>query len=124
MAHIRRAGIFSHCSTHGWEHPARSNRMFRHELPSGSSAKDRTGMSMAEYYRERATVYDEFYQVGRRKEDLVLLRAWLVERVPQRTILEVAAGTGHWTEAAASVAKAITATDCNPETLAIAAQRR
>jgi ubiquinone/menaquinone biosynthesis C-methylase UbiE len=41
-----------------------------------------------------------------------------------RTILEVAAGTAYWTEAVASVAKVITATDNNPETLAIAAKPR
>jgi ubiquinone/menaquinone biosynthesis C-methylase UbiE len=81
-------------------------------------------MSMEAYYRERAAVYDEFYQVGRRKDDLVALRSWLLERVQDQTILEVAAGTGYWTEVAAPVAKAITATDYNPETLAIAAQRR
>jgi SAM-dependent methyltransferase len=79
---------------------------------------------MEAYYRERATVYDEFYQVGRRKDDLVALRSWVVERAQDGTILEVAAGTGYWTEIAAPVAKAITATDYNPETLAIAAQRR
>jgi SAM-dependent methyltransferase len=81
-------------------------------------------MSMEAYYRERATVYDEFYQVGRRKDDLVALKSWVLERVRDRTILEVAAGTGYWTEVAAPVARAITATDYNPETLAIAAQRR
>ncbi|NOJ50478.1 class I SAM-dependent methyltransferase [Bradyrhizobium archetypum] len=79
---------------------------------------------MEAYYRERATVYDEFYQVGRRKDDLVALGSWLVERARGGMILEVAAGTGYWTEVAAPVAKAITATDYNPETLAIAAQRR
>ena len=41
-----------------------------------------------------------------------------------RTILEVAAGTGYWTAVAAPVAKAITATDINAETLAIAAARK
>ena len=81
-------------------------------------------MTMEDYYRERATVYDEFYQVGRRKDDLAELKAWLVEHVQGLTILEVAAGTGYWTELAAPVAMAITATDYNPETLAIAAQRR
>jgi SAM-dependent methyltransferase len=81
-------------------------------------------MSMEAYYRERATVYDEFYRVGRRKDDLVALKSWVLERVKDATILEVAAGTGYWTEVAAPVARAITATDYNPETLAIAAQRR
>jgi SAM-dependent methyltransferase len=78
---------------------------------------------MEAYYRERAAVYDEFYKVMRREDDLVALRSWVSERVQNSTILEVAAGTGYWTAVAAPVAKAITATDYNPETLAIAAQR-
>jgi SAM-dependent methyltransferase len=78
---------------------------------------------MEAYYRERAAVYDEFYNVRRRQDDLVALRSWVIERVQNRTILEVAAGTGYWTEVAGPVAKTITATDYNPETLAIAAQR-
>ena len=41
-----------------------------------------------------------------------------------RSILEVATGTGYWTEFAATVAKAITATDYNPETLAVAVKRK
>jgi ubiquinone/menaquinone biosynthesis C-methylase UbiE len=80
-------------------------------------------MTLEDYYRERATIYDEFYQVNRRKDDLAEVKAWLTERVQGLAILEVAAGTGYWTEVAAPVAKAITATDYNSETLAIAAQR-
>jgi 2-polyprenyl-3-methyl-5-hydroxy-6-metoxy-1,4-benzoquinol methylase len=81
-------------------------------------------MSMEAYYRERAAEYDEFYQVPRRQDGLAQLKVWLIEQVRGQVILEVAAGTGFWTEVAASVAKAITATDYNPETLAIAAKRR
>ena len=78
---------------------------------------------MEQYYRERAPEYDQIYQIARRQDELNQLRAWLTERVRGRTVLEIAAGTGYWTEAAASVAKAITATDCNPELLEIAARR-
>jgi len=81
------------------------------------------GRKMEEYYRERASEYDKFYEVPERHDDLARLKGWLVEHVGGRTILEVAAGTGYWTETAASVAKAITATDINPEMLAIAAKR-
>jgi SAM-dependent methyltransferase len=80
-------------------------------------------MAIEAYYRERAAEYDKFYEISERQSDLARLRAWLAERARGRTILEVAAGTGYWTEAAASVAKAIIATDYNPETLAIAAKR-
>jgi ubiquinone/menaquinone biosynthesis C-methylase UbiE len=78
---------------------------------------------MEAYYRERASEYDKFYEVPERYDDLVHLRTWLAEQVRGRTILEVAAGTGYWTEVAASVAKAITVTDINAEMLAIAAKR-
>jgi ubiquinone/menaquinone biosynthesis C-methylase UbiE len=79
---------------------------------------------MEQYYRDRAPEYDLFYEVPVRQHDLATLKSWLIEHARDRTILEVATGTGYWTEAAATVAKAITATDYNPETLAIAAQRK
>jgi ubiquinone/menaquinone biosynthesis C-methylase UbiE len=80
--------------------------------------------SMEIYYRERASEYDKFYEIPERQHDLARLKSWLVDHVRGRTILEVAAGTGYWTEAAAAVARAITATDYNPEMLAIAATRK
>jgi len=80
-------------------------------------------MTMEAYYRERASEYDEFYQIPEHRADLARLKAWLVQHARGRSILEVAAGTGYWTKAAASVAKAVTATDYNHEVLAIAARR-
>jgi SAM-dependent methyltransferase len=74
---------------------------------------------MQEYYRERAKQYDAFYRVAERGKDLGQLRAWLVERVRGRAVLEVAAGTGYWTEVAASVAAKVMATDFAVETLAV-----
>jgi ubiquinone/menaquinone biosynthesis C-methylase UbiE len=64
-------------------------------------------MTMEIYYRDRAPEYDKFYQVPERQHDLERLKLWLVEHVRGRHILEIAAGTGYWTEAAAAVAKAI-----------------
>jgi ubiquinone/menaquinone biosynthesis C-methylase UbiE len=79
---------------------------------------------METYYRSRAPEYDRFYQNPHRQNDLVTLRAWLTDHVRGRTILEVAAGTGYWTEVAASVCKSITATDVASETLAVAEKRQ
>jgi len=79
--------------------------------------------AMQEYYRERASEYDRFYEIPERQNDLLRLREWLVEHVRGRTVLEVAAGTGYWTEVAASAAEAITATDIHPELLALAGKR-
>ena len=78
---------------------------------------------MQQYYRARAPEYDLFYEVPGRLNELADLKAWLIERTKGRTILEVAAGTGYWTEAVAPHAKAVTATDYNSETLEIAAKR-
>jgi len=78
---------------------------------------------MEEYYRERASEYDRFYHVPERQDDLARLKEWLITRVRGRTILEVAAGTGYWTEVAAGVAEAIVAIDINREMLELAAKR-
>jgi predicted O-methyltransferase YrrM len=78
---------------------------------------------MAAYYRERAAEYDEIYRIEDRGPDLARLRAWLIGKVRGRTVLEVAAGTGYWTAAAARAARRIVATDLNPEPLAMAAAK-
>lgn len=80
--------------------------------------------SLEDYYRSRAPEYDRFYENPKRRDDLARLRTWLADQVRGRTVLEVAAGTGYWTEVAASACKAITATDVAGETLAVAAAKR
>jgi ubiquinone/menaquinone biosynthesis C-methylase UbiE len=79
---------------------------------------------METYYRDRAPEYDRFYEIPDRQEDLLRLRSWLVGRVHGRTVLELAAGTGYWTEVAATVAAAVIATDYNAEMLTRAANRK
>jgi ubiquinone/menaquinone biosynthesis C-methylase UbiE len=79
---------------------------------------------MEAYYRERAPSYDLFYQTSEWQDDLARLQNWVARRTAGRSVLEVAAGTGFWTAAAARRAKAIVATDYNAEPLAIAAKRR
>jgi SAM-dependent methyltransferase len=78
---------------------------------------------MLEYYRKRAREYDAIYETAAWRSELARLHDWLVTQVSGRTILELAAGTGYWTAAAARVAKTVTATDISAETLAIAANR-
>lgn len=79
---------------------------------------------MKAYYRQRAPEYDQFYQVPEFADDLAQLEQWLIDHVRGRSVLEIAAGTGHWTAIAAPAAKSVTATDANPETLAVAKRRR
>jgi SAM-dependent methyltransferase len=77
---------------------------------------------LAEYYRKRAPEYESIYfrpdeqRLTELENQARALRAWL----KGRDVLEIAAGTGWWTVHAASVARTMTATDVNEETLAIA----
>jgi SAM-dependent methyltransferase len=79
--------------------------------------------SLGDYYRERAAEYDAVYAKPERQQDQARLRELLPGLVAGQRVLEVAAGTGYWTQYLATTAAAITATDLNAETLAIAAQR-
>jgi ubiquinone/menaquinone biosynthesis C-methylase UbiE len=87
-------------------------------------ARGQVADRMKAYYRQRAAEYDQFYQVPEFQDDLAQLEQWLTENVRGRSVLEIAAGTGHWTKVAARVAKSVMATDANTETLAIAKRRR
>jgi len=78
---------------------------------------------LGEYYAERAAEYDEVYRKPERQADLARLRELLPPLVAGKRVLEVAAGTGYWTQVLAGTAAAIMATDLNAETIAIATQR-
>jgi SAM-dependent methyltransferase len=79
---------------------------------------------LGEYYAERAAEYDEIYRKPERQADLAELRRLLPPLVAGKRVLEIAAGTGHWTQVLSATAAAITATDLNAETIAIATQRQ
>lgn len=76
------------------------------------------------YYKHRATEYDRIYEIRGRQADLRWLRTWVARHVRGKTVLEVAAGTGYWTQVCSRSAKLVVATDCNANTLDIAATRR
>jgi demethylmenaquinone methyltransferase/2-methoxy-6-polyprenyl-1,4-benzoquinol methylase len=75
------------------------------------------------YYAARASEYDRVYQKPERQSDLREIERWLPSRLSGATVLEIACGTGHWTERIAPVASAVTAIDAAPEVLRIARQR-
>jgi len=72
------------------------------------------------YYSKRAREYEQVYEKPERQREL----AWLRERVPRlyrgRTVLEVACGTGYWTQHIAPVAHRVYAGDINEAVLEIA----
>lgn len=76
------------------------------------------------YYAARAAEYERIYAKPERQTDLAKLRALIPGYLADRAVLEIACGTGYWTQFIAPVARSITATDINPETLAIARSKR
>jgi len=78
---------------------------------------------LSDYYRDRAAEYDAVYAKPERQDDLARLTG-LLERLTVGRVLEVAAGTGYWTQVLSASASAVTATDINPETLDVARARQ
>jgi 2-polyprenyl-3-methyl-5-hydroxy-6-metoxy-1,4-benzoquinol methylase len=87
-----------------------------------------------QYYRERALEYDEwFFRQGRYHRGEEHRQQWCAEvaevevalraAAPSGYILELACGTGLWTQQLAPVATHLTALDAAPETIAINQQR-
>ena len=72
------------------------------------------------YYSQRATEYEKIYSKPERHEDLVTLRKLLQNILAGHKVLEVACGTGFWTQSIAETAQSITATDISEEVLNIA----
>ena len=77
-----------------------------------------------DYYRERALEYDRVYSKPERLLDLQQIKAWLPGILGGRRVLEVAAGTGYWTDVFADRAALTVATDINAATLDVARSRR
>jgi SAM-dependent methyltransferase len=78
------------------------------------------------YYDERADVYDDMYL--RRdpawRKNLEVLADEMAKTVKGRSVLEVACGTGFWTEIAAKTAEHVVAVDASEKMLAIARKRK
>ena len=78
---------------------------------------------MQSYYMARAGEYDDVYRKPERQADLREVEQWLPSVLLRETVLEVACGTGYWTQFIAPVASSVVAIDSAPETLRIAEER-
>jgi demethylmenaquinone methyltransferase/2-methoxy-6-polyprenyl-1,4-benzoquinol methylase len=76
--------------------------------------------SLVEYYAQRAQEYERVYEKPERQEDLARIMDWLQSELAHKEILEIACGTGYWTQPISRTAKSVLATDINPEVLEIA----
>ena len=79
-----------------------------------------TDTSLIEYYAKRAAEYERIFDKPERQADLAVLRKRVAQLFSGRTVLELACGTGWWTEHIAPHAREVTAIDANEEVLAIA----
>lgn len=76
--------------------------------------------ALARYYAQRASEYERIYQKPERQADLRTPREFVAQTFAGRRVLEIACGTGWWSEVLASAANSVLATDINDEVLSIA----
>ena len=79
--------------------------------------------SMQQYYAGRAPYYDAVYEKPERASDLAFLKKFLAEKFEGHALLEVACGTGYWSQHLAVAARRMCAIDATPEPLEFAKAR-
>ncbi len=72
------------------------------------------------YYKERAKEYEQIYSRPERQEDLKKIAEILQDFFTGKNLIEIACGTGYWTERISETARSIIATDINDSVLEIA----
>jgi SAM-dependent methyltransferase len=75
---------------------------------------------LVDYYRRRAAEYEAIYAKPERQPDLARLRKAIPGKLRGTRVLEVACGTGYWTQLIAGVAAEVVATDVAEEPMRIA----
>jgi SAM-dependent methyltransferase len=77
----------------------------------------------AQYYAKSATEHDAIYAMPERQDDLDEMIDKVAEVLDGHIVLELACGTGFWTEVLATSAASVVALDINSEMLALAQAR-
>jgi 2-polyprenyl-3-methyl-5-hydroxy-6-metoxy-1,4-benzoquinol methylase len=78
---------------------------------------------LTSYYKERAKEYDRVYQIPEEQNDLLQSAQLFQTLFSGKSVLEIACGTGYWTEQIAKTATAVLATDINEAVIDIAKTR-
>jgi demethylmenaquinone methyltransferase/2-methoxy-6-polyprenyl-1,4-benzoquinol methylase len=89
-----------------------------------SRADGGTSDKLVRYYARRAVEYERIYDKPERQEDLQELRSTLCNLLSGHDVLEIACGTGYWTQALSGSARSILAVDAGEEVLAVARAKR
>jgi demethylmenaquinone methyltransferase/2-methoxy-6-polyprenyl-1,4-benzoquinol methylase len=72
------------------------------------------------YYSRRASQYEKIYKKPERQADLESLKRLAKDFLQNKSVLEIACGTGYWTEIISSTTHSIVAIDSSKEVLDIA----
>ncbi|MBS1731633.1 MAG: class I SAM-dependent methyltransferase [Bacteroidetes bacterium] len=75
------------------------------------------------YYKDRAKEYEKIYLKPERQDDLLSSTTILQELFANKSVIEIACGTGYWTEKISKSANSIFATDINKTVIEIAEQK-
>jgi demethylmenaquinone methyltransferase/2-methoxy-6-polyprenyl-1,4-benzoquinol methylase len=75
---------------------------------------------LSAYYAQRAAEYERIYAKPERQPNLRALKDRLRRMFAGKNVLELACGTGYWTDVIAESAAQVTALDLNEEVLAVA----
>ncbi len=78
---------------------------------------------LVSYYKDRAKEYEKIYAKPERQEDLKTATSLLQEIFAEKQVLEIACGTGFWTEKIAKTASSILATDINETVIDVARKK-
>lgn len=76
------------------------------------------------YYNDRASEYDKVYQIPEEQNDLIKSTKLFQNIFANKSVLEIACGTGYWTEQISKTANSILATDINQVVIDIANSRQ
>lgn len=78
---------------------------------------------MIEYYQKRAAEYELVYQKPERQAELRRLEAWARSTFRNERVLEIACGTGYWTQFIAQSAHSVMGVDVNAEVIQLAQKK-
>ena len=72
------------------------------------------------YYSERAKEYEKIYLKPERQNDLSTISQYLKDHFMNKTVMEIACGTGYWTKFISESAESVVASDINENVLKLA----